>query len=212
MRGAKDSRPELRTLLTGLAMGESPRWHAGRLWVSDWGAREIIAVDLVGNSESVTRTPFGLPFCFDWLPDGRLLIVSGRESLLLRRDPDGFAARNIHYHDRSIMSREEAAEYGAIFRDPARTELFIRILRESFDPAARRELETRLSDVRMGKGRLPPVRLLWAREDVLVPPEFGWRYQKLLPSAELVWFDGASQFLQVDDPGGTVREIMRFAV
>ena len=61
-------------------------------------------------------------------------------------------------------------------------------------------------------GRLPPVRLLWAREDVLVPPRFGPKYQKLLPSAELVWFDGASHFLQVDDPDRTVREIMRFAV
>jgi len=29
------------------------------------------------------------PFCIDWLPDGRLLIVSGSEGLLLRREPDG---------------------------------------------------------------------------------------------------------------------------
>jgi pimeloyl-ACP methyl ester carboxylesterase len=130
----------------------------------------------------------------------------------MRRDPDGFAAQNIHYHDASMMSREEAAEYGAIFRDPARTELFIRILRESFDAADRRELEKRLAEIRSGRGRLPPVRLLWAREDKLVPPEFGWRYQKLLPNAELVWFDGASHFLQVDAPERTVEEIMRFAV
>jgi hypothetical protein len=38
-------RPILRTLLTGLAMGESPRWHEDRLWFSDWGAQEIVAVD-----------------------------------------------------------------------------------------------------------------------------------------------------------------------
>ena len=30
-----------------------------------------------------------LPFSIDWLPDGRLLIVSGPEGLLLRREPDG---------------------------------------------------------------------------------------------------------------------------
>src|SRR5262247_3539139 len=83
------SPPELKTLLTGLAMGESPRWHEDRLWVSDWGAQEIVAADLDGNSEVVVRTPFGLPFCIDWLPDGRLLIVSGRDGLLLRREPDG---------------------------------------------------------------------------------------------------------------------------
>jgi sugar lactone lactonase YvrE len=83
------SPPELKTLLTGLAMGESPRWHEDRLWFSDWGAQEIVAADLDDKSEVVVRTPFGLPFCIDWLPDGRLLIVSGRESLLLRREPDG---------------------------------------------------------------------------------------------------------------------------
>jgi sugar lactone lactonase YvrE len=78
-----------RTLMSGLAMGESPRWHEGRLWFSDWGAQEILAVDLTGRSEVVVRVPFALPFCIDWLHDGRLLIVSGREGLLIRRDHDG---------------------------------------------------------------------------------------------------------------------------
>jgi len=81
--------PEVQTLLTGLAMGESPRWHENRLWFSDWGAQEIVSVDLDGKSEVVVQVPFGLPFCIDWLPDGRLLIVSGREGLLLRRERDG---------------------------------------------------------------------------------------------------------------------------
>ena len=43
--------PKLRTLMTGLAMGESPRWHEGRLWFSDWGAQEIIAVAASANSD-----------------------------------------------------------------------------------------------------------------------------------------------------------------
>jgi sugar lactone lactonase YvrE len=81
--------PEIKTLLTGLAMGESPRWHQGRLWFSDWGAQEIIAVDLEGKHEVVLRVPFSLPFSIDWLPDGRLLVVSGREGLLLRREISG---------------------------------------------------------------------------------------------------------------------------
>jgi sugar lactone lactonase YvrE len=78
-----------RTLLTGLVVGESPRWHDGRLWFSNWGAQEVIAVDPDGNSEVVVRVPTTLPFCIDWLPDGRLLIVSGPEGLVLRREPDG---------------------------------------------------------------------------------------------------------------------------
>jgi hypothetical protein len=41
---------ELRTLLIGISFGEQPRWHEGRLWFSDWGTREVIAVDLEGAS------------------------------------------------------------------------------------------------------------------------------------------------------------------
>ncbi len=26
-------------------MGESPRWHNGRLWLADWGASEVLVVD-----------------------------------------------------------------------------------------------------------------------------------------------------------------------
>jgi sugar lactone lactonase YvrE len=79
---------ELQTLMTGIAFGESPRWHDDRLWFSDWGTQEIIAVDLEGESEVIVRVP-SFPFCIDFLPDGRLLIVSASDRLLLRREPDG---------------------------------------------------------------------------------------------------------------------------
>jgi sugar lactone lactonase YvrE len=80
--------PELQTLMTGIVFGESPRWHDDRLWFSDWGAQEIIALDLEGNSEVIVRMP-SFPFCIDFLPDGRLLIVSAGDRLLLRREHDG---------------------------------------------------------------------------------------------------------------------------
>jgi sugar lactone lactonase YvrE len=38
-------------LLGGLGIGESPRWHDGRLWFSNWDTNEIVAVDLEGNSD-----------------------------------------------------------------------------------------------------------------------------------------------------------------
>jgi sugar lactone lactonase YvrE len=82
------SMPELQTLMTGLAFPESPRWHDDRLWLSDWGAHEVIAVDLEGRSEVIVRVP-SFPMCIDWLPEGRLLIVSASDGLLLRREPDG---------------------------------------------------------------------------------------------------------------------------
>jgi sugar lactone lactonase YvrE len=82
--------PEVHTLLTGLAFGESPRWHDDRLWFSNWVAQEIVAVDLEGKSEVIARVPFpSFPFSIDWLPDGRLLLVSASDRPLLRREPDG---------------------------------------------------------------------------------------------------------------------------
>jgi sugar lactone lactonase YvrE len=80
--------PELQTLMTGLTFPEQPRWHEGRLWFSDWGTRAVIAVDTEGNSEVILRGP-SFPLCVDWLPDGRLLVVSAREGRLLCRDPQG---------------------------------------------------------------------------------------------------------------------------
>ena len=76
-------------LMTGLVIGESPRWHDGRLWFANWGAQEIIAVDGTGGSELMARVPTTIPFSIDWLPDGRLLVVSGPEARLLRLEADG---------------------------------------------------------------------------------------------------------------------------
>ena len=81
--------PQPRVLLTGLGFGESPRWHAGRLWFCNWGFGEVMTVGLDGSSEVVAHIPTTIPFSIDWLPDGRLLAVSGPEALLLRQEPDG---------------------------------------------------------------------------------------------------------------------------
>ncbi|MBZ9982606.1 MULTISPECIES: SMP-30/gluconolactonase/LRE family protein [unclassified Mesorhizobium] len=73
----------------GLAFGESPRWHEGRLWLCNWGTREIVAVSDEGKSRVMLTVPAVLPYSIDWLPDGRLLVISGREGLLLRQEVDG---------------------------------------------------------------------------------------------------------------------------
>ena len=46
--------PEPRILTTGLGIGESPRWHEGRLWFSNWGLQEVVAVDLEGRRRKYT--------------------------------------------------------------------------------------------------------------------------------------------------------------
>jgi sugar lactone lactonase YvrE len=58
MPSEESSTPEVQTLLTGVAFGESPRWHGDRLWFSDWGAQEVVAVDLEGNSQVIVQVRF----------------------------------------------------------------------------------------------------------------------------------------------------------
>ena len=86
----------------GIEFGESPRWHEDRLWFSDWGTQEIVAVGLEGNSEVMVHAATNAPFCIDWLPDGRLLVVSGSEARLRRREPDGSL---VNHADLSGLSR-----------------------------------------------------------------------------------------------------------
>jgi sugar lactone lactonase YvrE len=85
------SGPEV--LMEGIAFGESPRWHDGRLWFSDWGANQVIALE-PGGSHEVMAAVASFPMCIDFLPDGRLLVVDSAQRRLLRREPDGSLARH----------------------------------------------------------------------------------------------------------------------
>ena len=81
----------VQVLLRDLGMGESPRWHDGRLWFSDWGTNEIIALDLDGHREVIGPGGGGSGWAVNWLPDGRML-VTGAE--LQRVEPDGSRVRH----------------------------------------------------------------------------------------------------------------------
>lgn len=76
------------TFMTGIAMGESARWHEGRFWLSDWVAGEILAADLDGTVEVVARST-SFPFCFDWLPDDDMLVTGGTGLERLEPQPCG---------------------------------------------------------------------------------------------------------------------------
>jgi sugar lactone lactonase YvrE len=82
---------QTRVLLDGFGMGESPRWHEGRLWFSNWATNEIVAVELDGTSEVIGPGGGGSGWAVGWLPDGRLLVTGGE---LLREDPDGSRVRH----------------------------------------------------------------------------------------------------------------------
>jgi sugar lactone lactonase YvrE len=74
-----------RELATGLRFAEGPRWHDGRLWLSDMYDHAVKTVDLDGNVEVAVEVP-GQPSGLGWLPDGSLLVVSMLDRRVLRLD------------------------------------------------------------------------------------------------------------------------------
>jgi sugar lactone lactonase YvrE len=75
-------------LVEGGSFFESPRWHEGRWWVSDFYRQTVYAIGVDGATEPVMEVehqPSGL----GWLPDGSLLVVSMKDQRVLRRGPDG---------------------------------------------------------------------------------------------------------------------------
>lgn len=81
--------PPVRTLLAGLVMVESARWHEGRLWFAHWGVGEVVAVDMDGTAEVMAPGPRQMGWSIDWLPDGRL-ITTGPS--VTRHEPNGALA------------------------------------------------------------------------------------------------------------------------
>jgi sugar lactone lactonase YvrE len=79
------------TVLSALTLGESPRWHDGRLWVCEWIPGRVLS--LADDGRPRVELEVGtMPVTIDWLPDGRLLAVAGGTGRLLRRERDGTVA------------------------------------------------------------------------------------------------------------------------
>lgn len=78
------------TLLSGLHFLESPRWHNGRVWMSDIYAHRVYSAAEDGQDLRVEAEFDGLPSGLGWLPDDTLLTsMTGRDYRLLRRSPTG---------------------------------------------------------------------------------------------------------------------------
>ncbi|RSM44241.1 lactone hydrolase [Amycolatopsis balhimycina DSM 5908] len=83
-----------RELSRGYTWAECPRWHDGAFWFSDMYHHRILRLDAAGTPETIvdlsTRTPVNggetIPGGFGWLPDGRLIVTSMHERLLLAFD------------------------------------------------------------------------------------------------------------------------------
>jgi sugar lactone lactonase YvrE len=104
-------------LASGLYFGEGPRWHAGRLWFSDFYDHAVKSVGVSGGLRTeleIDDQPSGL----GWLPDGRLLVVGMHHRQVLRVDPDGVkvhsdlsAVATFHAND-MVVDRQGRAYVG----------------------------------------------------------------------------------------------------
>ena len=75
----------LTPLIEGYTFLEGPRWHDGRLWISDFYTQKVLAVTADGDVEDIVSVP-QQPSGLGWLPDGTLLIVSMRDRKLVRHE------------------------------------------------------------------------------------------------------------------------------
>src|SRR5947209_2879222 len=89
---------QLNTLLEGGSFFESPRWHEGQWWVSDFYRRLVLSVTPDGDEKEVL-TVEGQPSGIGWLPDGSMLIVSMKDHRLIRLRPDGSVATHADLTD-----------------------------------------------------------------------------------------------------------------
>jgi len=74
---------QTRVVREGLAFGESPRWHLGRLWYSDFYRHGVYSMDASGEERLEHVVP-GQPSGLGWLPNGDLLCVSMTDHQVLR--------------------------------------------------------------------------------------------------------------------------------
>jgi sugar lactone lactonase YvrE len=65
-------RMNAKVVLDGLVLGESPRWHDGRLWVADWAAHELITLDADGRTLYIVTAQWPSDFR---TPTGQVLAV-----------------------------------------------------------------------------------------------------------------------------------------
>ena len=83
---------EISTVVSDMAYLECPRWHDQRIWFSDFYTYRVYSAAEDGSDLRVEAEVPQQPSGLGWLPDGRLLIVAGRENRLVRMEQDGTLA------------------------------------------------------------------------------------------------------------------------
>jgi sugar lactone lactonase YvrE len=79
----------LTAVVTGMSFLECPRWHDGRIWMSDFYTNRVLSAAADGSDLQTELGVPNQPGGLGWLPDGRLLVVSARDHTVLRQEHDG---------------------------------------------------------------------------------------------------------------------------
>lgn len=208
--------PDALAASVGLTMKALGIWGAPAIGNSMGGyllmrlaLREPAAMSRLVNLHSPgvpTARMHALNAAFAVVPKVRPLIAA-----LVRRDPEKWVHRNVHYFDETLKSREEHKEYASALMSDGGLEAFASMLGDTLDAAEMaafaRELEVRKS----ANQTFPiPLRLVYARKDKMVPPIVGTRLSELVPDAPIVWLDDASHFAHVDAPEAFLNAAVPF--
>ena len=161
----------METLIDGGGFFESPRWHGGRWWVSDFFRRQVLRIDAPGQADVVLEVP-GRPSGLGWLPDGSLLVVSMLDRRVLRLaggevsvHADLSALCDGHAND--MLVTDEGHAYVGNFgfdlgREPPRPTALVRV-------------DTDGRAVRVAGGLLFPNGMVMAGDTLVVAETFGAR-------------------------------------
>lgn len=115
---------------------------------------------------------------------------------LVKKDPERWVHKNVHYYDETLKCREDFVELAAPLRTREGRRGFYRHLRDALDTA---EMAKFASSLRARGGEFPiPLLLVYAEQDPIVPPAIGDRLHALVPSAQLVRLSECSHFAHVD--------------
>lgn len=125
---------------------------------------------------------------------------------LVRRDPERWVHKNVHYYDESLKSREEHREYAAPLATPAGRRALYRHLHDALDVRQMRRFARMLQTTRFPI----PLLLVYAERDPMVPPAVGDRLHALVPDAPFVRLAEASHFAHVDAAARFVAAIEPF--
>jgi pimeloyl-ACP methyl ester carboxylesterase len=113
---------------------------------------------------------------------------------LVRRDPERWVHKNVHYYDETLKSRQDHRELSAPLKEREGRRGFYRHLRDTLDTREMKKFERALRE----RPFPIPLLLVYSERDPIVPPAMGDRLHALVPAAELVRLTECSHFAHVD--------------